>query len=229
LTILSYSRSRLQIGIALFALTVLLVALRFWLVSAIADLTPSRNPVVDFRLGWIFPVLFLVPAAILGRMLYLLSGDLVAIKALPEGMQVTGFFGRRMVPWRGLLHGHQVNYGNILHRNRWFNVRYMENGANRSVRIPLILTKRGSGGHMALPEKIEKARAEALGQTYSPSAADWVPAEDFDPDAALQRYLQARKEAPAAAAAGPPQPAVAPEPASPRQPARPAFGRKGLG
>jgi hypothetical protein len=38
---------------------------------------------------------------------------------------VTSFFSRRILPWDGLIGGHRVNYGNFLHRNRWFNIRYL--------------------------------------------------------------------------------------------------------
>jgi hypothetical protein len=168
-TILNYSRTRLQIGAAIFALSASLAIARYWLVSSINSGRTFRNPLSAIQLDWIFPIMFLIAAAITLRMLYLLSTDLVAIRSHPEGLEVTGFFGRKLLPWEGLLGGHRVNYGNFLHRNRWFNIRYMVDGGLGAVRVPLILTKRPSGGQQSLPEKIDKARDEALGRPSTPS------------------------------------------------------------
>ncbi len=227
MTILNYSRTRLQIGALLFTLSAFLVAARFWLVSSINNGRTWRSPAADVQLDWIFPAMFLFAAAVVGRMLYLMSGDMAAIKALPEGLQVTSFFGRRVIAWDGLIGGHRVNYGSILHRNRWFNIRYMVAGTYRAARVPLILTRRPSGGQMPLPEKIDRARDEALGRPSTPGG-ERLPGTGIDPDAAIARYLKAKAEA---AAAGPvEEPVAADEPAQPpRQPVRPAFGRKGLG
>ena len=226
MTILNYSRTRLQIGACLFALSALLLAGRFWLISGLADST-GAHVAVKIQLDWIYPAVFLCFAGIAGRMLHLLSGDLVAIRNLPEGLEVTGFFTRRVIAWEGLLGGHRVNYGNFLHRNRWFNIRYMVAGAYRAARVPLILTKRPSGGQMSLPDKIDKAREEALGRPSTPDG-ERLPGTGIDPDAAIARYLKAKAQAAAAAPELAPEPIGVPtEPAPAR--ARPAFGRKGLG
>jgi hypothetical protein len=190
-----------------------------------------RNPLTAVQLDWIFPVMFLIAASIVLRMLYLLAGDLAAIRAKPEGLEVTGFLGRKLLPWEGLLGGHRVNYGNFLARNRWFNIRYMVDGGSRRVRVPLILTTRPSGGQQSLPEKIDKARDEALGRPSTPNG-ERLPGTGIDPDAAIARYLRAKAEAAAAApeqlaSAGPADPVMEVAQA-PRPPARPAFGRKGL-
>lgn|GEM_PF-5682755 len=225
MTILNYSRLRLQIGALLFTISALMVVARFWLVSSIdAGLASSMNSRI--QLDWIFPITFLFAAAIVGRMLYLLTGDMAAIKALPEGLQVTSFFSRRLLPWDGLIGGHRVNYGNFLHRNRWFNIRYLDDGSNRTLRVPLILTRRPSGGQLSLPERIDKAREEALGRP-STGSGERLPGTGIDHDAAIARYLKAKAEAAAAAPAAPVV-AVASRPSPPR-PVRPAFGRKGLG
>jgi hypothetical protein len=224
-TILTYSRLRLQIGATLFAFSALAAVIRYWLVSSIdAGGRGWKSPAADIQLDWVFPLMFLFACAVVGRLLYLLSGDLVALKALPEGLQVTSFFSRRILAWDGLIGGHRVNYGNFLHRNRWFNIRYLAEGANKSMRVPLILTKRPSGGQMSLPEKIDKAREEALGRPSTPTG-ERLPGTGIDHDAAIARYL--KNKAQAAAAAPPPQ---TPQPPAPiPTPARPAFGRKGLG
>jgi len=221
---LSYSRTRLQIGTALFALSMLMVTMRFWVQQAVV---PGRQygPFNDLQTDILFPIALLVPATILGRLVFLMRGDLAAIRALPEGLQVTGFFGRRLVQWDGLLGGHRVNYATLFHRNRWFNIRYLVDGANRSVRVPLILTKRPSGGQMSLPDKIDKAREEALGRPHTPGG-ERIEGTGIDHDAAIARYLKAKAAASAAepSLSAPPEPSLAPRPA-----ARPAFGRKGLG
>jgi len=222
LTILSYSRTRLQLGACFFVLAGLLMMLRISIVSGFAG-GRAWDPVANFRIDGLLVAFLLIAGAPLARILYLLAGDLAAIRALPEGLQVTGFFGRRLVPWDGIVVCHQVDYGNFLHRNRWLNLRYVENGASRAVRVPLILAARPSGGHMSLPEKIERARADALGRTAA-AAADRPPGAEFDPDAAIQRYLKAKAEESAAAPAAPAPEAPAPAPMRPR----PAFGRKGL-
>jgi hypothetical protein len=225
-TILNYSWTRLQIGAVLFTLSACLVVARFWLVSSINNGRTLRSATADVQLDWVMPVMFLFAASVVGRMLYLMSGDLAAIKALPEGLQVTSFFSRRVIAWEGLIGGHRVNYGNFLHRNRWFNLRYMVAGAYRAARVPLILTKRPSGGQMSLPEKIDQARDEALGRPCTPGG-ERLPGTGIDPDAAIARYLKAKAEA-AAAVPPAPQPAAAEANAPPLVRARPAFGRKGL-
>ncbi len=225
-TILNYSRTRLQIGAALFTLSLLGITMRYWFFSGIGGAF-GRRPVALIQLDIVLPIAFLIAAAMLGRILYLLSTDLVAIKSLREGLMVRSFFGLRTIAWDGLIGGHRVNYGNFLHRNRWFNIRYLSAGSNCTVRVPLILTKRPSGGQMSLPEKIDKAREEALGRPSLPSG-ERIPGTGIDPDAVIARYLKAKAEA--AAAAPPEQPVAAVESAQPaRQPVRPAFGRKGLG
>lgn len=232
MTILTYSRLRLQIGAMLFSFSALGVIIRYWLVSSVNTGPRFRSPAADIQLEWAFPLMFLIFATIVGRLLYLLSGDLEAIKALPEGLRVTSFFSRRILPWDGLIGGHRVNYGNFLHRNRWFNIRYLAEGSNRTMRVPLILTKRPSGGQMSLPEKIDQAREEALGRPYTPDGQR-VPGTGIDHDAAIARYLKRKAEEAAAAAAAPPRPTLAKadtEAAGPAPaPVRPAFGRKGLG
>jgi hypothetical protein len=243
-TILTYSRFRLQIGALLFSFSAFAVIARWWLTANVdAPFTRNNRMVEGIQLEWIYPLSFLIFAAVVGRLMLLMAGDLVAVKALPEGLQVTSFFSRRVIAWDGLIGGHRVNYGNFMHRNRWFNIRYLVDGANRSLRVPLILTKRPSGGQMSLPEKIDRAREEALGQPFAPNG-ERLPGTGLDHDAAIARYLKNKAEAAAAAAAGPtaqPVPAAgavahpfSPPPAGrepnlpPRQPVRPAFGRKGL-
>jgi hypothetical protein len=228
-TILSYSRTRLQIGAALFSFSMLMVVLRFWVQDSIV---PDRgpNPFATIQTDIILPIAMLIPIAMLGRLFYLMCGDLAAIRALPEGLQVTGFLGRRLLPWEGVLGGHRVNYGNFMHRNRWFNIRYFVDGSNRAVRVPLILTKRPSGGQMSLSEKIDRAREDALGRPYKPSG-ERIEGTGIDHDAAIARYLEAKaREAelgvPVAAPSAVPHAAA---PALPPVPSRPAFGRKGLG
>jgi hypothetical protein len=226
-TILNYSRLRLQIGAVIFAFSAFAAILRYWFVSAVESGRDRQSPVADIQIEWVFPILFLIAAGMVGRMLYLMNGDLAAIRALPEGLEVTSFFSRRLLPWDDLIGGHRVNYGNFLHRNRWFNIRYLIDGSNRTTRVPLILTKRPSGGQMSLPEKIDKAREEALGRP-STSSGERLPGTGVDPDAVIARYLKAKAEA--AAAAPPDTPAAPREPLPPpREPVRPAFGRKGLG
>lgn len=227
MTILCYSRLRLQIGTLLFSLSAFGLIAKWWLTANVDPRWTGPDPFQGFELEWVFPIGFLISAAIVGRFMYLLGSDLAAIKPLPEGLQVTTFFGRRTIPWDGLIGGHRVNYGNLLHRNRWFNVRYMIGGATRAARVPLILTKRPSGGQMSLPEKIDKARDEALGQQYTPGG-ERIEGTGFDPDAAIQRYLRARAEG-GAPEPGPIESAPPAEAAAPARPAaRPAFGRKGL-
>lgn len=229
MTILNYSRLRLQLGALLFTLSTLAVVARYWLVSSLSS-GAWRSSVSSVQLGWVFPLMFLFAAAVAGRMLYLLTSDMAAIRALPEGLQVTSFFGRRVIPWDGLIGGHRVDYGNLLHRNRWFNIRYLVAGAHRTLRVPLILTRRPGGGQMSLPQKIDQAREEALGRRFNP-AGEPVSGAGFDPDAALARYLSAKQAAAEGGAA--PQPKAPREARSPPrqppiEPARPAFGRKGL-
>jgi hypothetical protein len=95
------------------------------------------------------------------------------------------------------------------------------------MRVPLILTKRPSGGQMSLPEKIDKAREEALGRPSRPSG-ERLPGTGIDHDAAIARYLKAKAEA---AAAAPPDTPAAPREA-PTAPARarpPRLRPQGLG
>ena len=239
-TVLTYSRFRLQIGALLFSFSAFGVIARWWLTANVdAPFSRTNRMVEGIQLDWVYPLSFLIFAAIVARMMVLMAGDLAAIKALPEGLQVTSFFSRKILRWDGLIGGHRVNYGNFMHRNRWFNIRYLAEGANKTMRVPLILTKRPSGGQMSLPEKIDQAREEALGRPFTPNG-ERLPGTGMDHDAAIARYLKSKAQAAAAAAAAGPAarpqlaktdaPARQPEAPPPIQaPARPAFGRKGLG
>ncbi len=224
--LLSYHRVRLQIGACLFTLTLFGFVIRIWLATNVNPSWQRESPFEWVATDWAWPLGLALTAAVIGRMLYLGAGDLAALKPLPEGLQVTSFLARRTIAWDQLLGGHPVNYGNLFHRNRWFLVRYIQNGANRTMRIPLILTKRPSGGQMSLSEKIDRARAEALNQPYSPSG-ERIEGTGMDHDAAIQRYLASKA---AAEAANPAAPAGAAAPALTAQPApaRPSFGRKGV-
>ncbi|HEY0115870.1 MAG TPA: hypothetical protein VGB54_09125 [Allosphingosinicella sp.] len=224
MTLLTYSRSRLQIGIALFSLAVVGAVLRILLMSAVAPVM-SGNAFFEFRLGLVLPMGLAITAAILWRMFNLLNGDLVALKTLPEGLQVTSFFRRRTIPWDSLLGGHKVTYWIGLSRRRRFNIRYLDDGTNRTMRIPLILAQRPEGGHESLSGKVENAREKALGRPLSPGGKR-LPGTGIDHDAAIARYLEAKAQA-AVAAAAIPEPSA--EPALAARPVRPAFGRKGLG
>lgn len=229
MVLLSYHPVRLRIGALLFTMTVFGLIIRIFLATNVNPSFVRENPFEWVATDWVWPAAMALAAAVVGRMLYLGAGDCVALKSLPEGLQVTSFFSRKTIPWDQLLGGHRVNYGNLLHRNRWFNVRFMKEGAYGSMRIPLILTKRPLGGQQSLPDKIEQARAEALNHPYTPGG-ERIEGTGIDHDAAIARYL-ANKAAAVQAAAPAPAPAAAAlaqaGPAAPI-PARPAFGRKGL-
>lgn len=231
MTILSYSRTRLYIGAALFSLTTFGFVIRIW-VTQITNPLAGRSSFGALQLEWVYPLGFLIAAAALVRTLHLLNGDLAALKVLPEGLQVTSFFRRKTIAWDSLLGGHKVTYWTGLHRRRMFNIRYLDDGANKTMRIPLILAKRPSGGHMSLSDKVDGAREEALGRP-SEAGGERIPGTGIDHDAAIARYLKAKGET--AATIGTPIAGKAPTADSrdQRMPAwplaRPAFGRKGLG
>lgn len=224
MTILSYSRSRLQIAILVAALVGLGFVIRLGAASLIGDPIFGRNAYRDVKFDIVLPLLLALTCAAIWRFARLMNGDLQAIGARPEGLEVTGLFGRRTVAWDSLLAVHNVTYWFGLYRVRKCNIRYLQEGATKVMRVPLVLARQPHGGHMTLPDKVEAARAEALGRPYAPGG-ERIEGTGLDPDAAIARYLKAKAEA-AAAGAGPAQePRQAPAAARPR----PAFGRKGLG
>lgn len=230
MVLLSYHRIRLQIGAFIFSMSATGFLIRIS-AEAFVDIPYDNDPMEGLAANLIWPLGMVLALAAVWRMIALGKGDAAALRVLPEGLEVSGFWRRRVVPWDSLLGGHQVNYATFFHRNRFFNVRYLENGANRTARVPLILTKRPSGGQMSLPAKIDKAREEAMARPYRPTG-ERIEGTGIDHDGAIARYLaqKAQAEAQPKAQAGSKAavPAAAPLQPAGLRPARPAFGRKGL-
>lgn len=223
MTILSYSRSRLQIGMLVFALGAVGLFIKLILVGYLAGLV-GANAILDFRMNIWLPLCLAVTGTVIWRLWTLSAGDTAAIRMEPDGLVVAGLFRRRTIPWNALLAAHIVGYGLGLYRQRWLNLRYLDDGATRAVRVPLVLTHQPGGGHMGLAAKIEQARANALGRPHAPGG-ERTEGAGIDPDAVIARYLAAKAQQ--AAAAPDPEPAHEHAVAH-RMPARPAFGRKGL-
>ena len=225
MTILSYSRGRLQIGMLLFALGAFGLLIKLTLIGYVAGVV-GANAILDFRMNVWLPLCLAVTGTVIWRLWVLSAGDKAAIRMEPGGIVVTGLFRRRTIAWDALLAAHIVGYGLGLYRQRWLNLRYLDDGATRAVRVPLVVTRQPSGGYNALAAKLEQSQAEALGRPCAPGG-ERIGGSGLDPDAVIARYLAAKAQQAAA-----PQPATLPataqEPIEPRAPARPAFGRKGL-
>jgi hypothetical protein len=186
---------------------------------------------VVFLLGISALFLFLVgPFALLKS-----AGDRVALRSDTNGLHVATLWTQRTVPWSeiaeigierlsfytffGLIKTSSTDYLVVKRAGGLF--------GGKKVRVVSGLLELGQGGLPALVEELNASRRSgATGAAsdaisgYGEIARPRDPLEgaprssEFDPDAAIARYLANRSQ---------PAPAPAPVPA-----ARPAFGRKGL-
>ena len=153
-----------------------------------------------------------------------------AIVADGAGMTVRTLFARRTVRWSEVLlitiEQRRMQSGAILPlgKRRFLSI-MIAGGAIGSKRMRLV------GSWLVLPPQgLDRVRDDLLalraaaGQEQHPMEAPWVARTDFDADAAIARYLETKRSAPAAAE--PPAPDEAtPQPTCQRPP-RPTFGRR---
>lgn len=172
-------------------------------------------------------VIFICAGSRLG---YLASGDLAALKEDGDALIVNGLWWRRRIPWR--------SFGGVAIRGvriLWlpipffsFNhviVRSESPGLIGHAKFPLLLADVPQGRIAALSEQLD-ALALERGRGLPKESAS-TPPGDFDPDAAIARYL-ARKQDAEPEAATPAAPVRSAPIARPQAPVRAGFGRKGL-
>ena len=181
-------------------------------------------------------------------MIVKLSGDRVAIEFDRKVLKISTLWSKRTVTWDEVCGVHverltQKLYGVIpVWSIRFLTFRVMGGIGTKKIRVQLGLLEPGKA---EMDRLIQTLRSLSVGGEVDlqPASASGAPADapiggDFDPDAAMARYLARREPG------GPPVTGTAPTPsrvptingkpvrptapAMPDMPARPAFGRRGL-
>ncbi len=192
----------------------------------VADSLPIPFDMFGGEIGHYFVLPFVIASsAVLG---WLAASRLIAgsdaVECLPDEVRVTTFWGRTRIRWADLGHVYLERKRKRFQTRHWLVFHYVGKGLFGSSRLKLRLddTDLEPRGYEAFREAIlaTKRSAEDRPAGAGLAANDMTPEPatgEFDPDAALARYL-ARKAA--EVPQGPPAP--------PSAAARPTFGRKGL-
>jgi len=147
-----------------------------------------------------------------------LSGGRAAVECLPAELRVTTFWGRKRIAWGDLGHIYLIRKRRrfFLFARHYLVFHCVARGAfaNRRVRLPIDATELPRGGYEAFRQDLLAFKRKA---SDAPAERAGVYASDFDPDAALARYLARKAEA---AREAPPLPAPVPGRA------KPVFGRR---
>jgi len=215
---LKYSRDKLTLRIAG---AVAMCAFGIYLFSNpdFADELPFPWDSFGGDLGhYVVSPIFIATSAVLG---WLTAARLIsgrnAVECLADEIRVTTFWGRTRIRWADLGHVYLVRKRRHWVPQHFLVFHHVGAGLFGSKRLRLLLNP--TELHRNRYEEFRLAilahkRMPVSGAAPRPAA---VPEGDFDPDAALARYL-ARKAAEAPPAEPAPPPRVAP--------ARPVFGRK---
>lgn len=212
--LLSFDPLKLQLAMLAAAVSAIGAGARIWIAGWINSQIGLSGFLKSWRFEVVLPLWIAIALFLVYRLWTLLNGDHAALRATEQGLEVRTFLKHRIVPWHALLHSQAITNWYGPHRRKSFNIRYAQDGATHSLRVPVLLVARPVGGLTDLPDRIEKAQAAALGRGPSAGGA-------FDPDAAIRRYLDGKK----ASAAAPLDAAAAVPPLQPA-PARPTFGRR---